>query len=358
MLDLLKREIRLVIHNFNKVEDAARPLVVSQAGIGDLILGLPLIQRVAQSRLTSVDVLTTPDAAPIAKLSPWVGNVYELRNDEILPAFLYATIRSASYSCIYSIRTSAALFARLLEACDEAYFQPHPTFERLRLTSRMASLLSKSWGRNYYERAHMAELLAGMSQITTPMDEYHLMDLPGRATTGQAVLAPMTRPATVIHVGGGQPIRRPFPGTLARVIDGLKTVALVGFGEADARAAEAILAATSNQKVLNLVNRLSLIEIIQLLEDSDLCIAPDSGIMHLAACGKVPIIALMGNARPATFGPNRRDRVVILDLAPPCSPCSVNECSLYSGGSCVQAITPEMILKAAATLAPLVLNQP
>ena len=356
MIRLLKREMIQFLHNFHKKENISRPLLVAQAGIGDFVLGLSLVEKLAQSREKSVDLIAVPEVAPLTVLSPWVGNVHVLAGGDAPTAELLATIKMAAYTSIYSLRTSDSLLVPLLDACPSARYIAHPTYERMRLMPRLFSVISKKFRVKYYEKLHMSQIQSSMTKAPAPRT-MHGLEVPLLSKNVMALIPDMNKPTTIIHVGGRDPIRRPYPSTLAKVIQQLQNVILVGFGEADAFSAEQIVLANTSASILNLVNRLSLVDIVALLNASSLCIVPDSAIMHLAACCRVPIVALMGNARPKTFGPFRSDNVQVLDLIPPCSPCSVRVCAKYNGGSCIQAISAERILEAVAAVAPIAMKK-
>ena len=201
-----------------------------------------------------------------------------------------------------------------------------------------------------------------MERVNTSLCQINDLDIGSKAilnkqimSNGVNVLAQGLDSATIVHVGGSEPIRRPYPEVLAGVINELKSVVLVGHGNEDGALAERITRITTNKNVHNMVNQLSLVEVLQLLSLSSLCIVPDSSIMHLAACCDIPIVALMGNSRPGCFGPVRKENTCILDLEPSCSPCGRNQCGKYQGGSCVQAIGSDAILGAVRRIAPNVL---
>ena len=69
-------------------------------------------------------------------------------------------------------------------------------------------------------------------------------------------------------------------------------------------------------------------------------------VMHLAALCNLPLVAIMGNALPETFGPRpQTDNQIILSRNPDCSPCSRKTCHKINGNSCVQDISSEEILQ-------------
>lgn len=60
---------------------------------------------------------------------------------------------------------------------------------------------------------------------------------------------------------------------------------------------------SSTKNIFNLAGELTLTEITACLEDADLFIGNDSGLMHMAAAVKCPTIGLFGPSHPEIYGP-------------------------------------------------------
>jgi lipopolysaccharide heptosyltransferase I len=92
----------------------------------------------------------------------------------------------------------------------------------------------------------------------------------------------------------------------------------------------------------NNVGKLSLPELAAWLAGMDVVIGNDSGTIHLAAAVGTPVIALFGPTDPirtAPYGANHK--VISAELH--CQPCFRKKCR-FKDHSCMQAITPEMVL--------------
>lgn len=63
--------------------------------------------------------------------------------------------------------------------------------------------------------------------------------------------------------------------------------------------------------IYDLIGRISLDEVFNILKSSKVFICNDSGMMHLACAANAKIIALFGKTNPAHIGPYNRDAVVI-----------------------------------------------
>ncbi len=168
-------------------------------------------------------------------------------------------------------------------------------------------------------------------------------------------------PLVAVHPGTGwyAPARRWPAERFARVADGLakawgSRVVLVG-GPEESGLAEEVLR-EMRTPALNLVGRVTLKQLAAVLRRCALLVSNDSGVMHLATAVGTPVVAIFGPSNPVAWRPwdgagGARSRVVRVEL--PCSPC------LYVGRSvgprrgcatmgCLEAVTPEMVLVAAA----------
>ena len=92
--------------------------------------------------------------------------------------------------------------------------------------------------------------------------------------------------------------------------------------------------------VTNLVGRTTLREAIGVIQRAKLAIGPDTGLMHIAAAVRTPVISLWGATSPQRTGPYGFDHLVLQGQAP-CVPCNRRTCSI--GRICLRSITPEQI---------------
>src|SRR5438132_784096 len=70
-----------------------------------------------------------------------------------------------------------------------------------------------------------------------------------------------------------------------------------------------------------MTGRLSLRELVALMQLADLYLGNDSGPLHLAVCAGLPVLALFGPESPAVYGPPASPRNTVLYRAEPCGPC-------------------------------------
>ncbi|MCA8971259.1 MAG: glycosyltransferase family 9 protein [Planctomycetes bacterium] len=81
---------------------------------------------------------------------------------------------------------------------------------------------------------------------------------------------------------------------------------------------------------------------LEVLRQASVCVAADSGPMHLAQAVGVPVVGIFGPKDPGRYGP-RLPGSVVVRYATPCAPCGRRACELPT---CVQAVTVDDVLRA------------
>lgn len=181
------------------------------------------------------------------------------------------------------------------------------------------------------------------------------LEAPGLARSAVAKrLAPFAGargPRVVVHVGAGTQAKR-WPAEHWRTLihwllqSRQAVVVLVG------NAAERIIAApirpphdlrNERGRVVDLVGRLSVAELVAVLEQADLFVGGDSGPAHVAAAAGTPAVVLFsGTNRVRQWRPAGRD-VRVLRHSTECSPCHRHECPLPSH-PCMRGLPPQHVI--------------
>jgi ADP-heptose:LPS heptosyltransferase len=151
------------------------------------------------------------------------------------------------------------------------------------------------------------------------------------------------RPYVVIQTGAGSPIREWPEDRWITLCRELATrghfVVLAGAGQRESQRAGRIAAALPPSKVLDLCDRLSWDEFVDLIAGAAYVMCLDSSTSHVAAAFRIPATVIMpGINEPKLFAP-ANDRASILKFKTPCSPC------FRSGGcehmACIRGVTVE-----------------
>lgn len=100
----------------------------------------------------------------------------------------------------------------------------------------------------------------------------------------------------------------------------------------------------TNNRCENIAGRSELAETIDLLSLTRAVITNDSGLMHIAAALKKPLIALYGSTSPI-FTPPLSDNAIILKLDLDCQPCFQRSCPLEHF-RCMKDLHPSAVIAA------------
>lgn len=102
-----------------------------------------------------------------------------------------------------------------------------------------------------------------------------------------------------------------------------------------------------NINIINLVNKTSLLELKELLNNIDLLISVDTGITHIAATTKTKIISLYGSSLPERTMPINSKSINICTYEK-CSPCIskiYTNKQMCKDVKCMNNISPEMVFE-------------
>ena len=326
----------------------ARILVVAPSWIGDTLLAQPLLAQLhAHHPNLALDVL-----APAWTL-PLVGRMPEVRRG-ILSPFLHCDLRLGQRRQL--ARDLAA------ERYDQAIVLPNTMKSALvpflaRIPRRTGYLGELRWGvLNDIRRLDasatplMAERYAALAggaaePARRPLPVTRLrVDETVRSETLRRLGLQTDRPAVVLCPGAEYgpakrwPVRH-FAGLARELAARGRSIWIVG-ADQDAALGEAIV--QSAGAGCNLCGRTTLDEAIDVLASAEVVVSNDSGLMHVAAATRRPLVALYGSSSPAHTPPLASDAEIIkLDL--PCSPCFKRECPLYHF-NCMTQLLPDRVL--------------
>ena len=122
-------------------------------------------------------------------------------------------------------------------------------------------------------------------------------------------------------------------------------VSVVG-GASERDIGDMVLAGLPPERCFNLCGATSMNALMGLLKSAALCVANDSGVMHLAAALGTPGVAVFGPTDPAATAPVSDDWILLYKKLP-CAPCFKRTCP---DNKCIKAITPAMVLRAVLEL--------
>jgi heptosyltransferase III len=261
-------------------------LFISHNRLGDAVLSTGLLQHLARrhpdARLT---IACGPVPAPLLALAPNVERVLVMEKAPLAGHWrqLWRQTVGQRWDLVVDLR--ASLLAWLLRAKQRRVLRPNSD--------------------NLHRVCHAAEVL----QLSVPPEP----ELWLRPEHEQAALRHLPPGAPVLALGptanwGGKqwPIER-FNELAHRLTapGGLFPGARVAvFGAANERpAAQYLLDQLPSEKLVDLVGRIPLPEVLACLRRSDFFIGNDSGLMHMAAAAPIPTLGLFGPSRDELYGP-------------------------------------------------------
>jgi heptosyltransferase II len=289
---------------------ASRVVVIQTAFLGDVVLTLPLIIRLAE-RYGPVDVVTTPAAAPIVERHPAVRHV--IRHDKHRAqrfAVSNAALTSAPYARAYLPHRSfrSALLALGIPSRIGfggrfpalAYTERHPWPDSGHVSERILSLLP---GTALPPRPWIELTADDRLAASSWMSRRGVSD-------GFIALAPGSRWGTK---------RWPYYAELAKALAG--PVVVLGDG-ADRLLGDVIVAA-AGPRAVNACGDLTLRQSAALITRSARLFTNDSAPLHLATALDHPVTAIFGPTIPAFgFGPFGANGTIVEHPNMPCRPCS------------------------------------
>ena len=324
-----------------------RILAIKLADLGDVLNITPALRALHQTfPQAQLDVLLNPHTAVLLEDSPLVDEVIRfpktnfeglnaIRPSAWLPLLRYMRhLRSRNYDTVINFhhlttplgrakqRTLiAATGARTTVGLDNGHgaWLTHPTPDR-----------------GFGAKPEVAYWLALAAQLGAQSDEtglqlsLHEHDY-SEAETLLAEVGLLHQPFAVLHPGsGGFSLARrwdagKFAALAAALLDHFALPSLlVGTPDDDAAAVlQANALSPAATPITDLSGRTSIKQLAAVLGRATLFVGADSGVMHLAATMRTPIVAIFGPTNHkawAPWTPHSPSEVVRLDM--PCSPCA------------------------------------
>ncbi len=342
----------------------AHILVVKLAGIGDLLLATPALRALRETYpQAQIDLLVTPDSAGL--LNGWeiINNTIVLdkylfddpkailKNPRALLGLkdLWQTLRGGHYDAVLLLHHLTLPFGRLkhqlLMRATGAKWRVgldngHGWFLNVRVKDR-------GFGALHEAEYNMAVASAAGATIRSKHLELPLQEQ--ERTAAQHIMYESraeeggVRPIIAMHPGSGgySTARRWAPERFAQLADTLfheigGQILLMG-GPEEAELHQYIMSMLrSDAPVRSLAGKGNIKVAAAILEQVDLFIGNDAGLMHIAAAVKAPTVAIFGLSNHKAWGPYTSEQklatVVRLDL--PCMPCFYRDHQLGTPEGC------------------------
>lgn len=117
----------------------------------------------------------------------------------------------------------------------------------------------------------------------------------------------------------------------------------IGAGAADQRRVDAIRAELGEDAGIDLCGKLSLVELLSLMQRAHCFLGSDSGPMHLAASINLPLVALFGPSRSAIWAPLGANSLCLRGSETCAEDCDAHHCRFNY--RCLRSLTPHAVFE-------------
>lgn len=321
-----------------------RYLIIRLSSIGDIVLTTPVIRCLKQQVPgAEVHVLTKASFRQVLQHNPYIDRLHLWDRSYTL---LIDQLRQQSFDQIIDLHhnTKTLRIKRDLAVPARSFYKLN--IEKYLLTALKINVLpAKHIVDRYLETVKSLGVEndgKGLDHFLSPSDALTQADIPGAQRAGYV--------AVVIGAAlGTKRWPKEHFQAFCRQLD--HPIVLLG-GKEDRERGE-FIASVDPVKIYNACGKFSLNESADWVRKSKFVVTGDTGLMHIAAAFRKPIISLWGNTVPA-FGmtPYYGSDIVISHILEhkvwcrPCSKIGYERCPL-GHFSCMQRITPEKVLAVA-----------
>ena len=331
---------------------ASKALIVAPAWVGDAVMTQPLLSRLRQyqPKLT-LDVFASSWVAPVFERMEEVSNIIDnpFGHGELSLVRRYTLARQlvrSGYQYAYILPNS-------LKSALVPFFAKIP--KRIGFTGEMRyGLINCRHHLDVTALPKMVERFARLAE-SPGADLPKPLPMPRLSSSLDQRLATLNqlnivRPQSVVVFCPGAeygPAKRWPASYFAGLSKGLAehgyAIWIIGSPKDKSVGDEIIRLSLCAEKLENFCGKTSLSQAIDLLAAADFVVSNDSGLMHIAAALKRPLIALYGSSSP-DFTPPLSEQAKIVRKELGCSPCFKRECPLKHL-DCLHAITPQEVLE-------------
>ncbi len=319
-------------------------LFIRFSSLGDVLLTTPII-RAFRTHFPNAEIhfLTKKQFAPILEYNPFIDTLisFDAENESMLQ--LIIRLQKEHYSHIIDLhdKLRSALIKRFVPGKTFTYKKKHSYRKKLLKDHDLKPISST------------VDLYASvLENFNLSLDEKKPdFFLPDNEKVIASSFLPSDKKRIVTMSPGASWHTKQYPTKyykeiILHLLDH-SDIRIVLIGTTQEKNLTTELAALSENKILNLGGRTTLIESAVIIKHSDLFISGDCGPMHIAVAFEIPQIAIFGPTHPKLgFAPlNPNAEVLTLDLD--CSPCTLHGNNLCPKAhfKCMMDIKPEEIFE-------------
>lgn len=293
-------------------------LVIRFSSIGDIILTTPLIRALKTQINCQLHVLTKEKYSLLFATSPYVDQIHTFHNklNEIIP-----DLRTEGFDFVVDLHKNLRSFQvkRALKVASASFPKANP--EKWLMVNLKINRLPK---KHIVDRYFQAVISLGVKNDGKGLDYF----IPEKDFIDLNEYPLLKKKPFVAFAIGGRHYTKLFPvQKVVAVIDQLQQPVVLLGGNEDRETAEQIKGLCTHDGVMNACGQLNLHQSASLVRQSALVITNDTGLMHIAAAFKKPIISIWGNTIPEfgmyPYEPDEEQKVVMVQVKDlKCRPCS------------------------------------
>lgn len=337
-----------------KLKDSSRAKILIRAvnWVGDAIMATPVIRGIRKNfPKARISILAKPWVAPVYENNPYLDHVIVYQNQTRHKKGM-GTLRLSKELRAYNFDL-AFLIQDAFEAALISFFARIP--ERLGYnTDARSMLLNRSIKLDpALEKGHLIDYYLGLLKGAGLEDDGRKLDLflsdddkafaKKRLAEEELV---KTRPVIGINPGAtGGTAKRWFPERYAELCRHLshqyQTKVLIFGGPADMALGKNIMAMAPDC-CINLAGKTSLSQAFALIENCDLFVTNDSGLMHAAAALNINQVAVIGSTNYIATAPSNKNSIMVREPVS-CAPCMKDECPIDH--RCMTRISVDMVME-------------
>ncbi len=323
--------------------------------IGDVMMSLPLLQRLKEKYPESdLDIVARDSVAAIYQHSPVVRKVWELKEK----TYSYPPeVVKEEYSALVVLPKSWRTGLQAGRSGIPRRFGFATRGRGVFFTDRMA--LGNKDKEIHHARLffHAAGKSGGPPPENLPEPELEISQAwpEDLRNPPQGVKYMTVHPGAAYGPAKRWPVEQ-FRDFLLMVLEQVE-IAIVALGvESEKELAEELLGDLPAERSLNLAGKTTLRQCMEVLAGSELMVANDSGLMHLAAGLDTPTVGIFGSTSPELTRPLGK-AVEVLNEPVDCSPCFQPRCPRERDEyRCLRNISPEQVFNVAKKYLAGVLN--
>ena len=292
-------------------------LIIRFSSIGDIVLTSPVIRCLKQQLSAEIHFLTKATYASIVQVNPNIDKVFKIKKEvkEVLK-----DLKAEQYDHIIDLHKNLRSLQVKLALGAKASSFDKINYEKWMMTNFKINKLPNA---HIVDRYLKAVEFLGVKNDDKGLDYYipqeKEVDLGNYYLKNTLYIA--------ITIGAAHATKCLPLHKIVELCNGLEIpVVLIG-GPDDMEVGEQIVQQTSGNPVINLCGKLTLHQSASIVRQCHLVITPDTGMMHIAAAFRKPIVSIWGNTIPEfgmypyyPKGMNRNQSFQVENLG--CRPCS------------------------------------